>query len=973
MLKGVRMLKTSNIKRLSERLRSFMLAGAFLVVQLMAPLSLSGFASALGEIPTPQVPANNGTLKIHEEGTPSGTESNDPKVCTFNVEGFGFDAAQTGYLQFDVQGGDGPTGVPAGPFDFGPTDETGYYASQYFNLHAGHYMATLYGKQLPGGELQDEKAKSKVFKVECFNSSITILKDARPDSSKAFEFTTTGGLNTDATGFELTDDSTKGLPSQNFDDLGAGKYTVTEKETAGWKLSDITCEARGDATFKVDEDKRKVSITLDGSNQHVVCTFTNSAQKPKLSLIKKVEGGSAKPTDWTLWAIPKSEKNNTLSGKGGFPSKEVVADEVYKLVETGEAEGYTASAWVCTGGLQESNYIKLAYGDDVTCTITNSRDTGTVTVNKVLKPAADSGKFDLQINGSIYAENVGNGGTTGAQAVATGEVSVGELAGTDTTLSNYKTYYVCRSGERKVVEGYATQSESFDLHKDQNVVCNFYNVRKPGLTIVKQAYPESDQTFDFWTKGEGLNNFSLTDDGTNEGNSVTFNGLEPGKYVVGEKDMRGWHLKQIRCSEDVKYHREGNKLEVWLEPTQAATCTFVNVHDTAQIRVIKRLYPTNDQGLFNLNIDGTTYAANVGDGGNTGYQKVLTGVHEVSETAGNDTSLDGYVSRYTCRYDNVLVPAPEDSQEENDVLSMIGSAKLKQDYPQTISGYGTSVDGLKLHKHDKMTCVFFNVRKPNITIVKDAQPDSSQAFKFRTNIGEGGRFTLADDGTGEGNSITFDHLSSDGTYTFKEKDASSLGWVLNSITCEGAKHWRVTNNHQLVVKPRLGESVTCTFVNVKKAQVTITKDAQPNSPNAFIFSTNLTGEQGLFSLVDNGKDASLASKSFAVMPGTYTVQEKTLAGWNLSKIECSKGASIEWHEGALSITVSAGEEVDCTFVNETAGGQGGQVLGSSTTAPQGELVNTGNNPIVNLIAGALLIAAAVAARWFGRKQNATSI
>lgn len=106
---------------------------------------------------------NNGTLKIHEQGTPSGTEDNDPKVCVFNVEGFGFDAEQSGYLYFDVQGGDGPTGTPAGPFDFGPTNANGYYATQYFNLDPGHYKATLYGK--PGRE--DEKAKSKVFKVEC--------------------------------------------------------------------------------------------------------------------------------------------------------------------------------------------------------------------------------------------------------------------------------------------------------------------------------------------------------------------------------------------------------------------------------------------------------------------------------------------------------------------------------------------------------------------------------------------------------------------------------------------------------------------------------------------------------------------------------------------------------------------------------------------------------------------------------------
>jgi hypothetical protein len=116
---------------------------------------LVGAAAAFG--------GNNGTLKIHEMGTPDGTPNNDPKVCAFNVEGFNLDAGQSGYLVFSVQGGDAPQGVDAGPFSFGPADASGYYASEYFSLAAGHYKATLYGK----ADQTDVKAKSKVFKVTC--------------------------------------------------------------------------------------------------------------------------------------------------------------------------------------------------------------------------------------------------------------------------------------------------------------------------------------------------------------------------------------------------------------------------------------------------------------------------------------------------------------------------------------------------------------------------------------------------------------------------------------------------------------------------------------------------------------------------------------------------------------------------------------------------------------------------------------
>lgn len=116
---------------------------------------------------------NNGTLKVHEIGTVSGFEDNDPKVCAFNFEGFGFDASQSGYINIDGQGQ--TTTNYDNQFAFGPTDGSGYAISEDFNnggstftIANGQYKATLYGKDTGGDiDLTDEKAKSKVFKVEC--------------------------------------------------------------------------------------------------------------------------------------------------------------------------------------------------------------------------------------------------------------------------------------------------------------------------------------------------------------------------------------------------------------------------------------------------------------------------------------------------------------------------------------------------------------------------------------------------------------------------------------------------------------------------------------------------------------------------------------------------------------------------------------------------------------------------------------
>ncbi len=149
--------------------RAWNLGRAMLTIVSIAALLVSLVAITR---PVSAAPGNNGTLKIHEQGTPSGTESNDPKVCIFNFEGFGFDASQAGYIMID---GQGQTSGSFGPYPFGPTNVGGYADTQYFNdsdgptIPDGHYKATLYGKDLPSGgiNLQDEKAKSKVFKLIC--------------------------------------------------------------------------------------------------------------------------------------------------------------------------------------------------------------------------------------------------------------------------------------------------------------------------------------------------------------------------------------------------------------------------------------------------------------------------------------------------------------------------------------------------------------------------------------------------------------------------------------------------------------------------------------------------------------------------------------------------------------------------------------------------------------------------------------
>ncbi|MGB3023667.1 MAG: hypothetical protein WBB39_02565 [Candidatus Saccharimonadales bacterium] len=117
-----------------------------------------------------RVTGNNGTLKVHEQGTPSNTENNDPKVCTFNYEGYGFDKGQDGLIIITKQGGGNDKSEVkrlAMPAAKESAEHFTFTETSYITLPDGMYKSTVYGKDNRGEYTVDLKAKSKVFKVEC--------------------------------------------------------------------------------------------------------------------------------------------------------------------------------------------------------------------------------------------------------------------------------------------------------------------------------------------------------------------------------------------------------------------------------------------------------------------------------------------------------------------------------------------------------------------------------------------------------------------------------------------------------------------------------------------------------------------------------------------------------------------------------------------------------------------------------------
>jgi hypothetical protein len=121
--------------------------------------------------------------------------------------------------------------------------------------------------------------RSDIFKVQDAEApaspplgSITIWKDAIPDTSEDFEFRLSSDLF--GTDFTLDDDPDPSRPNQiQFRALDPGTYTVREIDPGGgWELTGIGCTGGGPNTSSAGDT---ATIGLD-PGEAVTCTFTNT-------------------------------------------------------------------------------------------------------------------------------------------------------------------------------------------------------------------------------------------------------------------------------------------------------------------------------------------------------------------------------------------------------------------------------------------------------------------------------------------------------------------------------------------------------------------------------------------------------------------------------------------------------------------------------------------------------------------------
>lgn len=365
-----------------------------------------------------------------------------------------------------------------------------------------------------GGGSQDRSASADAV---VFPGSITIVKDTQPNDTTDFAFSSTGGL-TPAT-FSLDDDSDASLSNtRSFTNITTFEtYTITEAATSGWTLSFPTpcsvTSANG-GSQSVNAGTRTVTIDLE-EGENVACTFVNSRQAPKLTVITHVvndNGGSKAAGDFQI-AVTGDNASPTSFAGAEAPGTPVALDPGTYSVAGGDDSGYTKTvSGDCAGS--------ISAGGNKTCTITYDDKPASLTVIK--KVVNDNGgtlasnNFTITVTG----DNVSSASFPGADS-----------PGTTVTL-DAGDYSVDEDGDPGYAGNLSDDCAGIIGNGDSRI-CTITNDDRPAtLTVTKVVVNDDGRTATVADFPLFVGSTSVT-----SGVPATFNA---GTYTVSEDNLPGY-------------------------------------------------------------------------------------------------------------------------------------------------------------------------------------------------------------------------------------------------------------------------------------------------------------------------------------------------------------------------------------------------------------------------------------------------
>jgi hypothetical protein len=270
------------------------------------------------------------------------------------------------------------------------------------------------------------------------------------------KFTFTGAINA-----QLMDGQYK------YEYVVPGTYYVTEQPTTGWKLTKIEC-TDSDSSGDVSTGKATFKVT---AGEFVICYFTNTKQKAHIIVKKKTDPAGA---------YDKFTFSGALSGQitDGKTIEADVDPGTYYVTEAATS-GWKLTSITCSDSDSSGSvsYAKATYkvaaGETVTCTFTNTKEKAKIIVKKKTDPAGAYDKFTF--SGDLAGQI--SDGQTIEKEVSPGTYTVTEAAASGWNLTSI----TCSDSDSSGSVSYA--KATYKVAAGETVTCTFLNTKK-----VKKLY-----------------------------------------------------------------------------------------------------------------------------------------------------------------------------------------------------------------------------------------------------------------------------------------------------------------------------------------------------------------------------------------------------------------------------------------------------------------------------------------------------
>ena len=770
--------------------------------------------------------------------------------------------------------------------------------------------------------------------------------------------------------------------TETFNNVVPDTYTVTETSQVGWDLTGIACTSTGGSTFTYtgfnadpafQEGDNTANITLAAGDDTVSCDFTNT-ERGTIDITKTTIGGNG-AFDFThnIVADPVVASPATLTTPT-TPTQTFteVIPGTYTVTETVPATGWDLTNIVCpavgtssfkilgavagTDGYEVGDTyveITLGAGDAAGCTFTNT-ERGTIDITKTT--IGGNGAFDFTHN--IVADPVVASPATLTTPTTPTQTFTEVIPGTYTVTETVPatgwdlTNIVCPAvgtssfkilGAVAGTDGYEAGDTYVEitLGAGDAAGCTFTNTERGTIDITKTTIGGNgafDFTHNIVADPVVASPATLTTPTTP---TQTFTEVIPGTYTVTETvPATGWDLTGIACTStggstftytgfnaDPAFQQGDNTANITLAAgDDTVSCDFTNT-ERGTIDIVK----TTDggDGTFTFTDDipasgGFTIETSVDD--TETFNNVVPDTYTVTETSQVGWDLTGIActstggSTFTYTGFNAD-PAFQEGDNTANITLAAGD--------------------------DTVSCDFTNTERGTIDITKTTIGGNG-AFDFTHNI-------VADPVVASPATLTTPTTPTQtftevipGTYTVTET-VPATGWDLTGIACTstGGSTFTYTgfnadpafqqgDNTANITLAAGDDTVSCDFTNIAQGMIEIVKDTVPDDAQDFSFNHDIVAVPAVGSPVTLDDDADGANSNTqifqSVAPGTYTVTETPVTGWDLTAIECSGTATVtytgatpgtdafEQGDTSANITFAAATDTaSCVFTNVERG------------------------------------------------------